>query len=64
MQLQMEYECQLGSIIELGKSLKEALRNNKIVEGKLQKAREKFNIQKVIDNLANREIQICVVKIN
>ena len=55
MQLQKEYECQLGSIRELRKSLKETLRNNKIVEGKYQKAREKFNKQEnVIDNLATK----------
>ena len=55
MQLQMEYECQLGSILELRKSLKETLRNNKIVEDKYQKAREKFNKQKnVIDALATK----------
>ena len=55
MQLQMVYECQLGSIIVLRQSLKETLRNNKMVEGELQEAREKYNIQKkVIDNLATK----------
>ena len=55
LQLQIEYESQLGSITELRKSLKEALRSNKIAEGELNKCREKFNMQKkVIDNLATK----------
>ena len=55
LQLQIEYESQLGSITDLRKSLKEALRGNKIAEGELNKCREKFNMQKkVIDNLATK----------